>query len=254
MDKWQPCPLAPHSFTPNPTITTLPCAHAPTRPQARAHSCEHTRRDRWTRRPRTLRRTARDTLKAHARPDLPRAHPPALPRGASGARAGARTPLLGPGVGDCPAARPPPLSRPAPVRSGRAPAPGHSPARRRARLRAEGPAHGPAGGRQEQWVPHELAAPRPHAGPLGSAAACAGPRARSRPSPPRGRAAPCARARCRHAGSGGDGAAPSPRADLPLSQARLAEDPLPIFKLGKLRPRLTQRVRPNMSPSQALDI
>lgn len=102
------------------------------------------------------------------------------------------------------APRPGPLPFPGPrARSSAGPVPRPLTGARRAGLQAGGPARGTADGRSKRWVPHELAAQRPYARAVGSAAAaCARPRARSCPSPPRSRAAPCARARCHHAGWG----------------------------------------------------
>lgn len=112
----------------------------------------------------------------------------ALPLGALGARErDSMRAARGSSEGDGPTARPPPLPQ---AKGPISPGPGSRTltGARRAQLRAGGPARGAAGGRSDRWVPQELAARRPHARPLGSAAG-AGPRARA-PAPPRRGAAP----------------------------------------------------------------
>lgn len=160
----------------NPTTPTLRGAHAPTRPQARAHSRTHgvaqghAAHARSDARPGTHSRLARSFA-----PTCPRAHRSLSPR--SLGRAGGHAHLLRPVWVTAP--RPSP--RPSPARSGWAQA-GHSPARGRVSRLPAGDWRA-AGG---QWVPHELAAPRLHARRWVPPPPARGPRARSRPSPPRG--------------------------------------------------------------------
>lgn len=108
----------------------------------------------------------------HSRPGLPRTPSPAVPRRVADARAGTRTPSARLWV-----TAPPPGPRPFPGPVLPGPGPRPLTGARAARLPAGGAARGPVGGRPERRVPHESAAPRPHARPFGSAAACAGPRA-----------------------------------------------------------------------------
>lgn len=120
------CPALTHTKLHHPTTPTLRGAHAPTRPQARAHSCEHTKRDRWTRRPRTLGRTAGDTLRhARSRASRPPACTPARcpPRSLGRVRGHARPARPESGwLPRGPASAPSP-ARAGPIRSGPGPRP-----------------------------------------------------------------------------------------------------------------------------------
>lgn len=258
MDKWNPCPFPTHpcSFTPNHATQTSHCAHA-TPPQAPTHLSEHTPRYRWTHaaharsdaQPRTQIRPARSH--AHG----PHAHTPPLSPADPGSARGHAPPR--PGVGDGPGPGPRPF--PGPRRPNPAgPRPWPLTGAGRARLPAGREVRGAAAGRPERCVPHESAAPRPHARPLGSAAACAGRRALP-PLPAAGPRRPLRSCALPPRRLGGARAAPSPRPDPSAFRAQsttgdpLCAGPCPIGKIGKLRPKHTGSQAQQLPASRAVD-
>lgn len=195
MDQWEPCPYPSPPPTPMHPKTHEPGAPLCTRTNSAGGTNTHPRgHSPGGRRTRTVGRTPADTLhsasRAHTCAPTSPAHTRRLPppRSLGARRAGTRT-ALGPGGGDGPRPGPPPFPRPrAPPAGSRPPAThrrgGLSCRRRTAR-------GGRSRGSDRSWRRRGHTLGRP----LFRRRRLCGPRARSRPSPPRGRAAPCARAR-----------------------------------------------------------
>lgn len=248
-------PISPTHSLQTTQLSTPMCTRTNSATSTYTHSCEHCLRDRWVHQPRTLGHTAADTLRLalYTRPDLRRTHLPALPRRASGSRVRACAPPSARVWVTAPRPGPRPFLGPK-ARSSSAPAPGHSPARgglgcRRGDPRTGRREAGRIGGSHKSWRRRSRTLARSVPPPA---------RARARALPPLPAAGPrrplrsCALPPRR---LGGVRAAPSPRPILPLPQAFwMASDPLssgfsPISKIGTLRPKLTQRVRPSISAS-----